>query len=223
MNKKKGIDVHCIQVVGQWRINKVDFCTLSQRFGRAARDPNIEGIGVVLVEPDIFDEVVEDIDVRKKKKRRRKQSGRQAKRVRVDQPRSDSASALQSIATGARMSGESQGTPLALQGASPDTQMSGESQETQGAVEHDDDEDDDIEAGGNGSVNPTTEPLDFAERWTTYFEWSDCPQGLTGSKNSPGIDPALRDLVRGIPCRRIPGKVYYSKNKELGKSSSLRR
>lgn len=170
-----------------------------------------------MVEPEIFDENVEDIDGNRSKKRKRKRSGgSQAKRARVTQSRDDSVSASQDR----RMSGESQGASSTSHSTSQSTRMSGESQETQGAVDDDDDEDDDAEA----TVEPATESLDFGERWTTYFEWSDRTEGLIGSKNSPGLDPALRDLVRGIPCRRTSWKVYYAKNKELGKSSaSLRR
>lgn len=158
-----------------------------------------------MVEPEYFDEDVEDIDGSRSKKRKRKPTGRQSKRARVIQPGDDSICASLTASQTPRMSGESQETPGA-------------------ADDDDDDEDDDTGARRETAVDPATLALSLAGRWETYFEWSDCAQCPTGTKNSPGIDPALRDLVRGIPCRRTPWKVYYSKNKELGKSfASLRR
>ena len=69
----------------QWKARNVDFCTLTQRFGRAARDPTIEGFAVLLVEPACYnDDEEEDIDVGTKRKRKNKKLVKKSKRPRND-------------------------------------------------------------------------------------------------------------------------------------------
>lgn len=53
-----GIDIRDIARVIQWGVDeKLDLNTLWQRFGRAARDPEIQGLGVVYVSRDLVDAV----------------------------------------------------------------------------------------------------------------------------------------------------------------------
>ena len=53
-----GINIPDILRVVQWGVNeKLDLNTLWQRFGRAARDPTLQGLGVVYVRHDIVDPV----------------------------------------------------------------------------------------------------------------------------------------------------------------------
>ncbi|KIM36196.1 hypothetical protein M413DRAFT_78603, partial [Hebeloma cylindrosporum] len=59
-----GIDLPDINLVIQWRAT-CDLCTLWQRFGRAARDFEIEAIALFLVEPMYFDETKEEKAARK--------------------------------------------------------------------------------------------------------------------------------------------------------------
>ncbi|KAI0309162.1 hypothetical protein OF83DRAFT_1045589, partial [Amylostereum chailletii] len=50
----QGIDIPDIQVIIQWKLT-CNMDTLWQRFGRAARDPSLEGIAIVFVEPKYLD------------------------------------------------------------------------------------------------------------------------------------------------------------------------
>ncbi|KIK77846.1 hypothetical protein PAXRUDRAFT_165593, partial [Paxillus rubicundulus Ve08.2h10] len=50
-----GLDLHEIRLVIQWRYTK-SLCTLLQRLGRAARDPNLEAVAVYFVEGEYFDD-----------------------------------------------------------------------------------------------------------------------------------------------------------------------
>lgn len=45
----KGMDVGDVKIVVQYKAT-CDICTLWQRFGRAARAPGAEGVGILLVE-----------------------------------------------------------------------------------------------------------------------------------------------------------------------------
>ncbi|KAJ7214689.1 P-loop containing nucleoside triphosphate hydrolase protein [Mycena rebaudengoi] len=62
-----GIDMPDITLVIQWRAT-CDMCTLWQRFGRAARDPECDAIALFLVEPMYFDETKEEKAARKVKR-----------------------------------------------------------------------------------------------------------------------------------------------------------
>lgn len=94
-----------------------------------------------------------------------------------------------------------------------------------------DEDDDEVEANvsdpvatsqGNGNDSPGS--VDFEALWEEYFAWWD-QQSSSKSNRVPGIEPALRDLIKGISstlkCRRIPWKVFFSRTKELGKLSKL--
>ncbi|EPT02385.1 hypothetical protein FOMPIDRAFT_1096277, partial [Fomitopsis schrenkii] len=50
----QGVNVKNIRVVVQWRLSS-DLNTLWQRFGRAARDPLLWGLAILLVEARYFD------------------------------------------------------------------------------------------------------------------------------------------------------------------------
>ena len=59
----------------QWTARRIDFCTLTQRFGRAARDPATHGIGLLLAEPSCFDNDEEILRKRKRKEKGKQQTG----------------------------------------------------------------------------------------------------------------------------------------------------
>lgn len=199
--KKKGIDVAGILVVVQFRINKIDFCTLSQRFGRAARDPKLHAIAVVLVEPTLWpSDSYGGVDGRPRKRRRRQQPTRgRPKRARLAQSCPDT-----------------QGPAMGSEVPPVETLAIGDD------VEEDDEDEEDGEGSNSATVAMShglqvDDPASFGEQWTEYYEWSDQPRNSTRTRNSPGIEPAMRDLIRGGSCHRIPWKVYYSKSKALGK------
>lgn len=212
-------------LVVQWRANRVDFCTLTQRFGRAARDISLQGIGLLLYEPS-FDEDINDNDGRKgKRKRKTRQQGQeQNKRRKVSQDGADSGpndtqhTGDESQKASTRLeegSGPQDTSSQATLVEVPMASVSQASPEMQKDLSRDDiaqgrparaemDEDD---------VEEET-AVDFGVRWEEYFAWADQQQSSTKS----GIEPALRDFIYGVKnCRRPPGRVYYSRSKELGK------
>lgn len=207
-------------LVVQWRANRVDFCTLTQRFGRAARDINLQGIGLLLYEPS-FDEDVDDNDGRKRKRKRkaRQQGQGQSKRRKVSPDGADSGpndtqhtgddSTCLEEGSGPQDT-SSQATLVEVPVAS-ESQASAEMQKdlsrddmVQGRPARAEMDEDDVEE--------TT--VDFGVRWEEYFAWAEQQQSSTKS----GIEPALRDFIYGVKnCRRPPGRVYYARSKELGK------
>lgn len=208
-------------LVVQWRANRVDFCTLTQRFGRAARDITLQGFGLLLYEPS-YDEDVDDNDGRKRKRKRkpRQQGQGQSKRRKVSQDVADSGpndtqhtgNESLKVSTGqGPQDTSSQATLVEV----PVGSESRASQETQEGLSRDDIaqerpaqaemDEDDVE-------EETT--VDFGVRWEEYFAWADQQQSSTKS----GMEPALRDFIYGVKnCRRPPGRVFYSSSKELGK------
>lgn len=201
----------------QFRANLVDSCTLAQRFGRAARDPRIQGIGLLLVEPSVDDEE-EDDTARKTKKRRRGKQGGRSKRTRLVSSLEDSMSQeqLSQLGPGAQDTSSQQESS---QGSSLTPSQEGASQE----VEEDEDEEDIIISEGPGQETASNVPF-LCARWRVYFEWWD---ERARKESLGGIEPTLRDLVHGIspdmPCRRIPWKLFFSSGrpKDLGKRSKF--
>ena len=197
----------------QWKTRNVDFCTLTQRFGRAARDPTIEGFAVLLVEPACYnDDEEEDIDVGTKRKRKNKKLVKKSKRPRNDR------------------------TDLA-----PQSQLPLESQVPRGEDEdEDEDEEEDEEEGeevngnaGDGRRDPgqTFTPPNvsdgnaenvvaptYEDRWSEYYEWSEIQKE---NKKTASLHPASRDLI-GVrepvdDCRRITQGIFFALSKSLGK------
>lgn len=73
-NNEQGIDIPDIDLVVQWRAT-CNIATLWQRFGRAARDSELEGKALFLVEPKHFDD-----EKAKKEARRQKRAANSRKR-----------------------------------------------------------------------------------------------------------------------------------------------
>lgn len=63
---EQGVDQKDIRLVIQWRAT-CDMCTLWQRFGRAARDLELDAIAILFVEPSRTDGNKEAKEVRKEK------------------------------------------------------------------------------------------------------------------------------------------------------------
>ena len=199
----------------QWTARRIDFCTLTQRFGRAARDPATHGIGLLLAEPACFkadDE--EENKLRGKRKQKRKLT--QRKRARVD--------------------GHVEQT--SQQEAQSQNQAGANSDEDEDEDEDEDDDDDDDDDDGGDEImrevdtearagNSQPEPIDFEALWVEYQSWSnDHPKATSKKKGFSGYEPALRDLLGvrkpTINCRRTSSRVYYAPSKELGKFLACR-
>ncbi|KAJ7231791.1 P-loop containing nucleoside triphosphate hydrolase protein [Mycena rebaudengoi] len=102
-----GIDMPNITLVIQWRAT-CDMCTLWQRFGRGARDPECEAIALFLVEPMYFDETKEEKAIHKAKRDERAAElrtasslGKRARTARDDGPRPTKKSRSDGVATSA--------------------------------------------------------------------------------------------------------------------------
>lgn len=197
----------------------------------------------MLVEPTLdVDEEDEDIPGRRPKKRKKRQTGPgKAKRRRVLHteavPAPQDTSRLDSpipMATQVEPTQSEEG--LGPQDtSSQDTLVPGEGDLQEGLTQDAhapvvsqaemDEDDDEVEATvsdpvvtsqGNGTDSPGSDDLEAL--WDEYFAWWD---QQSSSNRVPGIEPALRDLIKGISsalkCRRIPWKVFFSRTKELGK------
>lgn len=74
------MDIRDFEIIVQFRVHKLTMCALVQRLGRGARDPNLEAVFLLLVEPKYFE-------------RNRKASSKRAEKRRaepstsIDQPR----------------------------------------------------------------------------------------------------------------------------------------
>lgn len=193
---KKGIDVAGIDVVGQWRANKVDYCTLNQRFGRAARDPNRQGIAVLFIEQTLAIEEGEDTNKRTKKRKNHQQAPKRRKRQRISHEASTSST--QETLPVVDHEAALQKDPISME-----LQEEGLSQEQTTQAEMDDDDNkeetnvSDPVTTREGNGHDVPESVDLESRWEEYFDW-DCQKNFTGANRPLGMEPALRDLVKGV-------------------------
>lgn len=185
-------------------------CTLAQRFGRAARDPHIQGIGLLLVEPSIDDEEDDDVARPPRKRRRGRQEGR-SKRARLA-PSLEGSQSQPQVGPGPQETSSQQESSQA-------ESQDGVSQEGNNLEE----EEDDIDVSGEATNQETVEDHvpNLHSRWNEYNEW------WNEQRTDRGREPALRDLLHGVTpdinCRRVPWKLFFSDGSptELGKLSNL--
>ena len=207
----------------QWTARRIDFCTLTQRFGRAARDPSTHGIGLLLAEPACF-----ETEEEKERKRKRKEKGKQ----RQKRPRGH--------AKEHRAETETQ----------IESQLdAGENDDDDDENDNDDDDDDDDDdgdgdglagtigtvnedVGGNesghtpireeGTGNSHHDPVDLQARWDEYVSWTkNSTRETTENKGFAGYSPPLLDMIRvrkpSLHCHRLASRIYFAPSKELGK------
>lgn len=188
-------------------------CTLAQRFGRAARDPRIQGIGLLLVEPSIDDEEDEDIARTTRKRRRGRQGGR-SKRARL----APSLDGSQSQELLSQVEPGPQDTSTQLESSQAESQFLSQEAEAQAGRNHEEEEDD-IDVNGEVASQGTEDNIPkLHARLNEYNEWWAEKRTTEG-----GREPALRDLLHGVTpdinCRRVPWKLFFSDGSpnELGK------
>ena len=207
----QGIDVPHIQLVVQWTARRVDFCTLVQRFGRAARDPGTHGIGLLLAEPACFDDE-EEIKRKRKRKEKGKQQAARRKRRKVH-----------TLQHSPQAEAETQSQPDASESDNDDNDDDDDDEvgDTEEGEGRNGDRTDNVpEPGGDGNSHP--EPVDLQARWAEYVSWSrEQAKVALDNKGFSGYSPPLQDLV-GVKkpclnCRRLAQKLYFTPSKTLGK------
>ena len=206
----------------QWTARRIDFCTLTQRFGRAARDPATHGIGLLLAEPSCFDNDEEIL-----RKRKRKEKGKQRSAGKKRQRANNGHLSTQTETQGASQLDESD---IDDGGGDDDGGDDDGGGDEGGSGDTEDGGDGVNEDGGDGSNgnanipnegegNSRPETVDLQARWAEYVSWT--KDNTKENKGLSGYSPPLRDLVGAreprVSCLRLVSKVYFAPSKELGK------
>ncbi|KAJ7626573.1 P-loop containing nucleoside triphosphate hydrolase protein [Mycena polygramma] len=228
-----GIDMPNITLVIQWRAT-CDMCTLWQRFGRGARDPNCEAIALFLVEPMYFDQTKEEKAARKAKKelaaanRKCKAAADPAslppaKRARSDGRQQsglgDVGPAVGPTATTstlpdlrARFVASPPRRPIAASTAGPSTlpaQLPGQLDADEGSDTESDNNDDDTAA--------------LEDRREAYRKDKVTTKSTRKKPKKDGteLSPEMDDMInagseqRQIKCFRIPARLYFESDKAV--------
>ena len=174
----------------------MNFCTLTQRFGRAARDPTVQGIGLLLVEKACFD--ADKVDKGQQKRKGNQLKGNTRKRARGDLQQQQEAE---------------------IQTQSPEV----DDDDSDDGGEEEESQNDEHSSGAIAAENSQPEAINLEDLWVEYVSWArensqDTPKG---KKTSPALEPAMRDLIGTrqptVHCLRVPSKVYFANSKALGK------
>jgi ATP-dependent DNA helicase RecQ len=219
-----------ITLVIQWWAT-CDMCTLWQRFGRGARDPNCEAIALWLVEPMYFDETKEEKAARKAKKEEKAKNKRKAREELAGQPaskktRSDGTSRTVGATISTPLSDLTarfiaspprprvQPVPVSTVAESTAAVSINQSSTTANAPEPDSDADSDAESEADN-----TETLE--ERRQAYRKDKVVVSTKKTRKRKDGneLSPEMDDMInagaqhRCIKCFRVPGRLYFGSDR----------
>ncbi|KAF7353121.1 p-loop containing nucleoside triphosphate hydrolase protein [Mycena sanguinolenta] len=226
-----GIDMPNITLVIQWRAT-CDMCTLWQRFGRGARDPNCEAIALWLVEPMYFDKTKEEKAANKAKREEKKK--RKACEQLTGQPpakktrstRSDGTSRTVGSTRSSAVTPPSDLTTRFLASPPRPRNASATPQSTT-VTQHTDpapsasvlEADSDSEAESDGETNRES----LEERRLAYRKDKEVVTAKKTRKRKDGneLSPEMDDMCnagserRCIKCFRLPSQLYFGNDKTV--------
>lgn len=187
-DNEQGVDIPDIDLVVQWRAT-CNIATLWQRFGRAARDPELEGKALFLVEPKYFD------DEKAKKEARRDKRAANLRKRKASQPTGTTSSKRRRVEGGAVIHSTSTRVPVP---AAADREPSESGSDS-------DEDDDDLYAERRRLYQQETVPTTASRR--------------DKQQKAKEMEPAMNDMINpgsaGLDCRRKPINICFENDKAL--------
>ncbi|THH02082.1 hypothetical protein EW026_g714 [Hermanssonia centrifuga] len=189
-----GMDITDISLVIQYRLT-CDTCALWQRIGRAARNPDLEGVAIVYVENKHFDAT------KKKKNARASRISEKRKRKRKDSYKITPAKRSRVALSSASSNAEILPTTMAI----PDFT----------------DEPEDGNSDESNNDSDSADDMDLNEELRALYS-HDISKAASGKKKVVKIlEPAMDDFVnaggpdRKVKCRRKPLQIFFGSDKAV--------